>query len=357
MTLILAILGLGLLIIVHELGHYFVARKLKMRVERFSIGFGPPLLKWKHGETLFQVAPIPFGGFVQITGMNPHEDYDEDDPHVYPNRPTWARFATIFAGPATNYLTAIVMIFCVFAIAGTYSGQAWIGVRGVVEGGASEGTLEAGDRIVAVDGTEVMWDLGEGGVQHNQFKDLVQASQGAPVTLTVKRADDLKDIVVTPKLVPATEDSPEQYMVGLELVPELRRERQGVAQAGLAALEYPWDRTKAIAEGLYLIVTREVEGEVMGPVGITSTIKKQIELGWVRAFEILALLNVYLGLFNLLPLPALDGGRLAFLGYELATRRRPNPRIEAAIHMVGFLAFFVILVLVTFGDIRKLIAS
>ena len=110
MSYVLAILALGMLIIVHEGGHYLVARWSKMRVERFSVGFGPALLKWRRGETLFQLAPIPFGGFVQITGMNPHEDFDEKDPNVYPNRPTILRFLTIFAGPFTNILFASVLI-------------------------------------------------------------------------------------------------------------------------------------------------------------------------------------------------------------------------------------------------------
>src|SRR5690606_13090459 len=110
MQILLAILALGVLVVVHEAGHYFVARWSRMRVERFSIGFGPPILKWRHGETQFQVAPVPFGGFVQITGMNPHEEFDEKDPHVYPNRPAVLRFLTILAGPAMNYVAAVVVV-------------------------------------------------------------------------------------------------------------------------------------------------------------------------------------------------------------------------------------------------------
>src|SRR3954469_15508095 len=103
-----AILALGFLIMVHEAGHLIVARWCGMKVERFSIGFGPGILRWKSKKgTIYQLAPIPFGGFVEITGMNLAEDVDPDDPLAYPNRPVWQRMATIFAGPFTNVLAAV----------------------------------------------------------------------------------------------------------------------------------------------------------------------------------------------------------------------------------------------------------
>src|SRR5262249_16897164 len=118
MSIVVAILALALLIVVHEGGHYLVAKWSGMRVERFSVGFGPALMTWKHKGTKFQLAPIPLGGFVQITGMNPHEEYDESDPNVYPNRPATLRFLTIFAGPATNVIFSSVLVFFVFSFAG-----------------------------------------------------------------------------------------------------------------------------------------------------------------------------------------------------------------------------------------------
>ena len=98
------------------------ARLCGMRVERFSIGFGNPLLSFKRGDTTYQIAPIPLGGFVQITGMNPHEEFDHSDPYVYPNRPRWMRFLVLVAGPAANYLTAMVIGFLVLVSYGQYTG-------------------------------------------------------------------------------------------------------------------------------------------------------------------------------------------------------------------------------------------
>jgi regulator of sigma E protease len=128
----------------------------------------------------------------------------------------------------------------------------------------------------------------------------------------------------------------------------------GVLTAAAGALVYPWDMTKAIASNLYDIVTGKEKGDVGGPVRISEEISKAIEAGTVVALELLIMLNVYLGLFNLFPLPALDGGRLVFLSYELITRRRANPKIEATVHMIGILFLLVVMVLVTVKDCSRL---
>src|SRR5215471_18520743 len=149
-SVLLAFLAIGMMIIVHEAGHYFVARWSGMRVERFSLGFGPAILKWRHAGTQFQLAPIFFGGFVQITGMNPHEEYDEKDPSVYPNRPTILRFLTILAGPVTNMLLAVVLTFTVFAVAGDEVPTKRTVVAAVQTDGAANGVLKPDDVIVSL---------------------------------------------------------------------------------------------------------------------------------------------------------------------------------------------------------------
>lgn len=352
MAVVLAILALGLLIVVHEAGHFFVARWSGMRVERFSLGFGPAIVKWRSGDTQFQIAPIPLGGFVQITGMNPHEEYDEKDPRVYPNRPTYQRFLTIFAGPAMNYVFSIVLIFAVYMGAGTTEAPnaRWV-VETVETGRPAAGRLEPGDRVLAINGQEA-WYRRNGDI-HTIFAAEIQKTGGKPVTVRVLRGGRELDVIVAPVWDVPQSGREAAWLVGISL--SVERAPVGAGTAAYHAAAYPWVMSGRILEGLYkVVITREEKGEVTGPVGITSAIKDQIKVGWIRAFEVLAMLNVYLGLFNLLPLPALDGGRLVFLGYELATRRRPNPKVEAAVHMVGFLALLVLMILVTFKDIKNL---
>src|SRR5690242_4376263 len=155
-TVLGAILGLGLLIVVHEAGHFVVARLCGMRVERFSIGFGPGVLRWRSkAGTLFQIAPIPFGGFVEIKGMSIAEDVEPDDTKAYPNRPVWQRIATIFAGPGTNWLTAIILGLALFTCAGIPESISYYGVEEIDKDYDAATKLQQGDRLLAINGTPI----------------------------------------------------------------------------------------------------------------------------------------------------------------------------------------------------------
>ncbi len=360
-----AIIAIGLLIVVHEAGHFFVARWCKMRVDRFSLGFGPAIWSTTRGDTQFQIAPIPFGGFVQINGMLVAEDVEPDDEFAYPNRPAWQRFATIFAGPATNYLFAILLATGLYTCAGVPTGTAWYQVSEVAPGFDADGKLEAGDRIVEVGGGKVyiayegsgpVYVTADGKRQTKGLTQILQDGKGAPVTVVVVRAGKRLSFEITPKPDDKIklEDGASQYRLGIGLLQERERASIGVFSVVGHALWYPVAQTKLIAGGLYKIIVGEEKGELSGPVGITTVIKRSIEIGWVAMIELLMLLNVYLGLFNLFPLPALDGGRLVFLSYEMATRRRANPKVEATVHMVGIMCLLVVMVLVTYKDIARL---
>ena len=360
-----AIIAIGLLIVVHEAGHFFVARWCKMRVDRFSIGFGPAIWSVTRGDTQFQIAPIPFGGFVQINGMLVADEVDPGDEFAYPNRPAWQRFATIFAGPATNYLFAIVLAAGLYTCAGVPTGTSWYQVTEVAEGFDAHGKLKPGDRILEISGGQVfishqgsgpVYIPAEGRAQAKGLTQILQEGKGAAMQVVVLRGGERVTVSITPKPDDNIKlaDGSSQYRLGIGLVPERERADIGVFRAAGHALWYPVAQTRLIASGLYKIVVGEEKGELSGPVGITTVIKRSIEIGWIAMFELLMLLNVYLGLFNLFPLPALDGGRLVFLSYEMATRRRANPKVEATVHMVGIMCLLVIMVLVTYKDIARL---
>lgn len=364
MSVLGAILAISLLIIVHEAGHYLVARWCKMRVDRFSIGFGPAIASWKHKGTKFQIAPVPFGGFVEIRGMNVAEEVEPDDPHAYPNRPAWQRFLTIFAGPGTNYLFAIFLAFVLFSTAGVPSGTSWYVVSSVAEGFDAQGKLEPGDRILAIqratDPEPVpVYLRHEGQVAEPSLSEMVHASAGAPMQVTVSRDGGERTVQIVARedhdLV-NEETQEKQYRLGIVLDSQEQRVGVGVLSAVGYAFEFPLEQTKLSLVNLYRMIIGEVEGELTGPVGIADVIQRSITVGWIYALEILVVLNVLIGLFNLLPVPALDGGRLVFLVYEMATRRRPNPRIEATVHMVGIMLLLLVLVAVTVKDIARIIA-
>jgi regulator of sigma E protease len=346
LALIGAILAIGLLVIVHEAGHYFVARWCKMRVDRFSIGFGPPILKWRRGETDFTVGPILFGGFVQIHGMTLTEEVAPDDQRSYPNRPAWQRFATIFAGPATNYLFAIVLAIGVFAAIGVPTSR-W-SVAEITKGSSAQGVLQKDDRILRIEGESIYANY-KGRIGES-MAEVVAASKGAPLDIVVLRQGREVPITITPRY----DAEQKAYRLGIQLGAYTEAIDHNVFSVASAALWYPVERTQLIGAGLLEIITGKQKAEFKGPVGITEMIADEIDVGLLSVVQLLMLLNVYLGLFNLLPLPALDGGRLVFLGYEMATRRRPNPRIEATVHMVGIMCLLLLMVLVTYQDITKL---
>jgi regulator of sigma E protease len=359
MYALLAILSLGFLIVVHEAGHYFVARWCKMRVERFSIGFGPGILKRKSKKTgtVFQIAPIPFGGFVEIRGMNIAEEVDPDDHHAYPNRPAWQRFVTIFAGPATNYLSAIFLAFALYTCHGVDSPWRWFEVDAVKEGFDAHGKLQAGDRIVAVDDVPILaygeWVSPTGQqFKADSLRGRVALKKGAPVKITVLRDGTQLDFHITPKL--AFTELPyaptQTLLLGIVPSPAADALDIGVIDAAQGAIEYPILQTKAIAAGLYDIIRGKEDADPGGPKRIYDEFAKAWELGFDTGVKLLMLLSVYLGLFNLFPLPALDGGRLVFLTYELVTRRRANPKIEAMVHMAGIMVLGVVMILVTLRD-------
>lgn len=346
---VLAILSLSFLIVVHEGGHYLVARWCGMRVERFSIGFGPaiPGLKWRSKKTgtQFQIAPIPFGGFVEIRGMNIAEDVDPEDKHAYPNRPAWQRFLTIFAGPATNYLSAVLIVFCLYTCHGMEGRTAYIGVDDVLPNYDAVGKLEPGDRIVQVD-HEVIFATD---ADERSLTGRVTKKGGAPMLLTVERAGKTVEVTITPK-VEKNDKGETTYLLGIHKSVQTDTIQVGVLTAAAEALKYPVVKTQEIGGNLYDIVTGAQKADPGGPKRILDEFAKHFKAGFVYGIGLLAMLSVYLGLFNLLPLPALDGGRLMFLAYELITRRRANPKIEAMVHMAGIMVLGVVMILVTLRD-------
>jgi regulator of sigma E protease len=387
---VLAILSLAFLIVVHEGGHYFVARWCKMRIDRFSLGFGPGVLKHtsKKTGTVFQLAPIPFGGFVEIRGMNIAEEVDPDDRFAYPNRPAWQRFLTIFAGPATNYLSAFVLALALFTFHGVSSDYAFYGVNRTTPGYDAVGKLLPEDRILAVDHKPIIavgdYVDADGVRYHGDKSDSLRGrvKHADSVVMTVLRAGKKLDVTVKPSLAKdkdgkvllddvegtycwiAVEGELARWgltrrmatcqgefkMLGIELKTDVDYVHVGLLRAGWQALRYPVLQTRAIGAGLYGIVFGNEKADPGGPKRIFDEFSKAWKAGWLSGVELLMMLSVYLGLFNLFPLPALDGGRLVFLGYELVTRRRANPKIEAMVHMSGIMVLGVVMILVTLRD-------
>jgi regulator of sigma E protease len=337
---VLAALGLAVLMVVHEGGHYFAARHFKMRVVKFSIGFGPTL--WKHrpkgSPTVYQIAIIPFLAYVQISGMNPYEDNDPKDPGSYMNASLWARIVTIAAGPLTNYLFASVLFFTGLMIAGKPVSD-MKSMRCFVDpdGPAAAAQMKDGDRVLAVNDHAVgNWD---------DLKKALSAHPGETIDLTIERDGTTLHAKVTPEAAGSKHEG--KILIG----PYAHNEPVGAGEAAVLSVVEPPRIVYELVHGLVRMVTGKEKPELSGPVGITKEMAKAVRNGPGPAFELLGALSAYLGGFNLLPVPALDGGRLIFLLFEAVARRKPDAKVEARVHALGLVLMLGLIAFVTYFDI------
>ena len=350
MTWVLAILALSVLIIIHEFGHYACAKLGGMHVDRFSvIGIGPVILKlftWKGTE--FVISAIPFGAYVHIVGMEPEEyamDEDgnlPDPPPGYRNfrdSPLWARLLAISGGPIANYIAAILLIIGVTASVGL---KEPVGVHiasfGYGSPAAAAG-LEVGDEIRSIDGEEV-----SGPPYRDSVVELTKDKLGTTVDVEVIRGEETLVYPVAlnpeaPALNAGLQDTGEYVAIS-------------PAKAISYGVQWPFIQTARQLRGLWGLITGKQEAKVGGPVAIAKAIKGSADRGAVDLIVFSALISTVLGMFNLLPLPALDGGRLIFLFYELIARRPPNKMLEERIHMGGMIALLGLIGWATVNDVK-----
>lgn len=336
-----AILGISLLVIVHESGHYLVARAFKMRVLRYSIGFGPALFRYKPKDspTTFQICAVPFLAYVQIAGMNPHEEVDPDDPDIFPNKSLFARIATIAAGPGANYLAASALVFVIAVTAWPQMKMTEpMTVGNVFEGtAAAEAGVLAGDVIVEANGEAV--------ANVEELKAITSPRAGQATDYLIDRDGERLTLEITP------EDAEGEGRIGIAAAMETDYIQMPIDEAAVFAVMKPFEITMMQITGIGKMISDRTTEGLAGPVGMGKIVAESAKRGATDFLFILVYLSVALGFFNLLPFPALDGGRLVFLGYELITRRRPNERFEAMVHTVGILFLLGVIVLVTFRDI------
>ena len=338
--IIVGILGLALLMVVHEGGHLIAARAFGMRVIKFSIGFGPAI--WRHkpkgSETVYQIALIPFLAYVQIAGMNPLEEIDPDDKGSYANATLLGRVTAIFGGPLANYLFASVLFFAALMIGGKDVVKTTVTV--VPDGAAAAAQMKDGDKIVSINGEAIdNWD---------QLRSKVLANPGKVLDIGVVRGSER--ITLKVKAEPKGENGGGQIGVTAksEMVPVT------IGEAAYESVKLPAVVVQRLVIGLARIISGKEKADVAGPVGIVKVTAEAAEAGMHSYFMWLGVLSAYLGGFNLLPFPALDGGRLMFLGYEAVTRRRPNAKVEAQVHAVGLLMLLTLIAVVTiFVDFQR----
>ncbi|GAB6173789.1 RIP metalloprotease RseP [Paradesulfitobacterium aromaticivorans] len=348
MTALAIVFVFGLLVMVHELGHFLVAKWAGIRVLEFSFGFGPKLVGYKGKETFYAIRLIPLGGFVRLYGMDPEPDENgqatigsSDDPYSYMNKPVWKRMAVIVAGPIMNFILAIVLFVAVFAYLGIPAQAQGNAIGSLAEGKpAVTAGLLAGDRIVAVDNTPTSdW---------NTLTEVIHAKPNQALVLTVERQGQTQTLKLTTE-----KDAQTGYgMIGIG--PEIVYERVPILQTFRFGFARTIEFTKFIVVTLTQMVTRQIPADVGGPVAIAKAIGEGAQAGFSNLLGLTGVLSIQLGLLNLFPIPALDGSRLVFLIIEGIRRKPLNPEKENLIHLVGFVLLLALMIAITYRDILNL---
>ncbi|MFO0695713.1 MAG: M50 family metallopeptidase [Polyangiales bacterium] len=339
---LLTIAAIGVLMIVHEGGHYLAARAFGMRVTKFSIGFGPTLYKKTPAgsETEFRIGLLPFFAYVYIAGMNPYEEVADDDPALFPNKGVFARIAAIAAGPIANYLFASLVVFGVAMVGWPEEATPTEMVVGEIQPGSAAATagVHVGDVIIEAGGRPVRGIL--------DVQRVTQPRAGQATDYVVRRAGRAVRLVITPKNDGGVGRIGVSQLATYDYVP------QPAGRAAYIAVRWPWERVMLQLHGIGEMIRGATIRNLGGPVRMVQEGAKHVERGSTFFLLFVAFVSTGLALFNALPFPMLDGGRLLFLAFELVTRRKADPKVEAAVHTVGFLFLLGLMVIVTFQDFQ-----
>lgn len=348
-SIIPTVIVLGVLIFVHELGHFLACRMSGVKVDAFSIGFGPELLHWTAKGTRFSLSIIPFGGFVKPAG----ESFDEVNDNGlkdsdYLAQPIPKKMFIVAAGSVMNYILAFVLFFSIFMV-GKPTLATVIGDF-VEDYPAAEAGLEIGDEIVAVDGIEVeTW---------GELTSEIAEVKKSEIALTVLRDGNAEVITVSPKFEEVKDVFGDtHYIPRVGIVPEEQfiEERYGFFDS----LKYSWQTltgTTAITyKALYRLITGRLSFKnVAGPIGIMALTKKASSMGFTYLMQLTALISATLAVINLIPFPALDGGHLLFLLIGAVRRKELSFKIQEKITQIGYVALIFLMVFVVYNDLVNL---
>jgi regulator of sigma E protease len=352
MTTVLAtIIVLGILIFVHEFGHFILAKLLRVRVDVFSLGFPPKLLHKKIGDTDYRLSVIPLGGYVKLLGENPTEEVPPGLEHrSFAHRPLWHRFLIVLAGPAFNLLFAIVALCVIFAVSGIPFLSTEIGgVR--TDSPAARAGLQKGDVVLAVSGQPVQrWD---------ELSQKIRQAGEEPLTLKVKRGDQLLQVEVVPQRMETTDvfgGKVSAVLIGINAGEHLLVDRVGLGRALEEGSVYTFRICWLTMVSIYKLLAREMPLKTLGgPILIAQVAGKQAEMGLTYLVQFMAILSVNLALLNLLPVPILDGGHLLFFLLE-AVRGKPVPvKQREMAQAFGLMLILALMLLVFYQDILRLV--
>jgi len=365
MNILIFFIILLVLVLVHEFGHFFTAKKFGIRVDEFGFGFPPKLFSRKYGETEYSFNLLPLGGFVKIFGENPDEENmnGPDASRSFVNKAKWKQAIVLFAGVFMNFVLAWILFSIGFmsglptSVGSEPTGYKLSNVNLVVVSVAPESPAElamikSGDRIISVKSSSGV--LTE--INPETFKSFVVSNPEKEIDVTYLRGKD--ENAHTVKVTPVKNSTSQEPMIGISM-DMIGTAKLPVLLALKEGMSLTWFVTKGTVVGLYKLIADGIQGKgslasVTGPVGMVGIVGDAYQFGFVYLLSFAALISVNLAIINLLPFPALDGGRLFFLLIEKIKGSRINPKFANTANMIGFGLLILLMLVVTYHDVVKL---
>ncbi len=353
-SLLSFILVLGVLIFVHELGHFLFAKLFGVRVLKFSLGFGNKIVGRQWGETEYLISAFPLGGYVKMYGEQPGEEISEQEKTVsFSHKSVWQRFGIIFGGPLFNLLFAVFLFLVMFVFAGLPQPVDTTLIGNVSPASVAEKVgLQAGDVILAIDN--------QGTTSWEQVSDLVRDSGGHELTLLIGRKGKELTIKATPSMEKVKnlfgEEVGQRFMLGITRSDELEFVKVSFGGAVQAAFIQTWNLIYLTVMGIVKIFQQIIPAsELGGPIRIAEIAGQQMEAGWMNLLHFMGLLSINLGVLNLLPIPVLDGGHLVFLTYEAVFKKPLSEQAMLMAQKVGIALLGSLMVFVFYNDIARIV--
>lgn len=343
MTLIYMILMLGIIVFIHEFGHFIFAKKAGIYVYEFSLGMGPRIFKFnrKNDETEYSIRLLPIGGYVQMAGEELEDDKDIPEDKKMQSKTWKERFLTVIAGIMFNFILALILLFMVGLINGAQTNKPYITI---VDEGINSNLLEVGDRILEVNGKKVIFT--------DTMLLRIQVSNDKPLKLKLRDKDGiLKKVTLNP--IEINEDGKTSYKYGIGIGSDIEK---GI----LPAIKYAFVKFASLITQMIMVIGYLVTGKLgisslSGPVGIFNVVGESAKAGFINLIYLTGFISLNVGFMNVLPIPALDGGRILFLIIEKIKGSKVDIKVENTIHAVGFALLMILMVVITFNDIIRII--
>ncbi len=351
LSALVSLLVLGWLVIVHEFGHFLVARWSGVRVLRFSIGFGPRLLTWQRGHTEYALSAIPLGGYVKMAGEQRGERPPPElagEPWEYLSKPIGTRAAIVFAGPFVNYLVALASLWAVFVIG--YPELLPVVGKVVEDLPAQAAGVQVGDRIQAIDGHAVQtWE---------QMTTLISAAPNQPLAFRVERGGEVLTLAITPQpraVVDPLGRRKTMGLVGIAPSGAFESHRVGPVEAFGRMIEQHNEWIAQTVAGLWSLVTGKlsVRDSVTGPIGIVFLTSEAVRIGLSPLLFLISLFSLNLAIFNLFPIPILDGGHLFFLAVERWRGRPVSLTVQERSAQVSLALLVTLILIICVNDLSR----